>query len=143
MNEIHGISKLGIDTSPLIYFIENNPNYLDKVLPFFVSASKSELTLITSTITLLEVLVVPYRVDRQDLVREYRNILENSENIFLIPLNTDISILSAKLRSKYNLKTPDSIQIGTAIHSECNAFLTNDRKLKIVSEINVILLDDL
>ena len=143
MNAILGISNLGIDTSPFIYFIENNPNYLNKVLPFFISASKSELTIITSTITLLEVLVVPYRDNRQDLIVQYRDILENSDNIHIISVNNEISILSAQLRAKYNLKTPDSIQVATAINSKCSAFLTNDTKLKIISEINILLLDDL
>jgi hypothetical protein len=36
----------------------------------------------------------------------------------------------------------DSIQLAAAISSESDVFLTNDRKLKKISEIKVMLLED-
>ncbi len=40
------------------------------------------------------------------------------------------------------LRTPDALQLATAIHHNCNKFLTNDKKLKQISEIKVILITD-
>ena len=44
---------------------------------------------------------------------------------------------------KYNLKTPDAIQISIGVLNGAQIFLTNDINLKQVKEIKVILLDDL
>lgn len=50
-----------LDTAPLIYFIEGHSAYQGKLVRLFELADKGDLSLITSTITLLEVLVKPLR----------------------------------------------------------------------------------
>jgi predicted nucleic acid-binding protein len=50
---------------------------------------------------------------------------------------------ATKLRSKYQgLRGMDALQISAAIHSECDHFMTNDRRLKQVNEIDVMLIKD-
>ena len=63
---------VGIDTAPLIYFIEKHPSHAAKLKPFFAAAEQREFRIVTSIVTLLEVLVHPLRSGRDDLVREYR-----------------------------------------------------------------------
>jgi predicted nucleic acid-binding protein len=46
------------------------------------------------------------------------------------------------LRARYNLRTPDALQVATALVRRCEAFLTNDARLKRVTEIRVLTLDD-
>jgi predicted nucleic acid-binding protein len=50
---------------------------------------------------------------------------------------------SADLRARYNLRTPDALQIAATLSVGCQAFLTNDKKLSNVTELQVIVLDDL
>ncbi len=52
---------VGLDTAPIIYFIERNPLYVDMMRSFFQAVQKNECAVVTSTITLLETLVVPLR----------------------------------------------------------------------------------
>jgi len=52
---------VGLDTAPLIYFIEQNELYLELVRTFFGAMSRGEFQVITSTLTLTEVLVHPLR----------------------------------------------------------------------------------
>lgn len=52
---------VGLDITPLIYFIEENPTYLDMVHPFFEAMDRGEFSVVTSIVTLLEVLVHPFR----------------------------------------------------------------------------------
>ena len=47
---------VGLDTAPLIYFIEENQTYLEMVSHFFEGMDKGKFTVVTSTVTLLEVL---------------------------------------------------------------------------------------
>lgn len=49
---------VGIDTMPVIYYIEEHPLYLDMLDPFFNAVDRGDFTVITSIITLLEVLVL-------------------------------------------------------------------------------------
>ena len=60
---------VGLDTAPLIYFIEENKTYLLTVTPFFEAMNKEEISVVTSTVTLLEVLVNPLRRGAGDLVK--------------------------------------------------------------------------
>lgn len=55
----------------------------------------------------------------------------------------DIADKTGKLRGKYpTLKTIDALQIAAAIHVSAGAFLTNDKKLKKIKEIKIVVLSD-
>lgn len=50
---------------------------------------------------------------------------------------------AGRLRGRYkDIKTIDAIQIASAIEVGADAFLTNDKKLKKVEEIKVVVLKD-
>lgn len=50
---------------------------------------------------------------------------------------------AARLRARHNLRTPDAIQLATAIRSGASSFLTNDRHLPKLAPLNLLLLDQL
>jgi len=110
-------SIVGLDTGPLIYYIEEHPTFLPRVAPFFEAADRGEFRLVTSLVTLIEVLVHPVREGRLDLAQEYRNVLLQSPNLTPIPLDSGIAEQAAELRAQYKLRTPDAIQIATALRS--------------------------
>ncbi len=60
MNDI-GRGSVGVDTVVFIYFIEEHPQFLPLIEPPFRAVDDGRMELITSALTLLEVLVVPYR----------------------------------------------------------------------------------
>ncbi len=66
---------VALDTAPLIYFIEQDPARIAKLKPFFAAAESGHIRLVTSPITLIEVLVQPLRTGHDDLARAYREIL--------------------------------------------------------------------
>jgi hypothetical protein len=70
---------VGLDTAPLIYFIEENPAYIEAVRFFFEAMDLGDFLVVTSTVTLLEVLVHPLRSNNRELAAEYRDILLNSK----------------------------------------------------------------
>jgi predicted nucleic acid-binding protein len=92
---------------------------------------------------LTEILVKPIQAGDKALEDEYINLLTSNEAIHLIPVGSAIARRAAQLRAQYKLKTPDAIHIATAIETGCDAFLTNDIGFKRVSEIRVLMLDDL
>ena len=136
-------STVGLDTGPLIYYIEEHPAFLAKIKPFFEAAERNEFRIVTSYVTLIEVLVHPLREGRPELAREYRNILLQSSVLSAIPLDEGIAEEAAGLRARHNIRTPDAIQLATAIRGGASWFLTNDAELANLPEIPVLVLKQL
>jgi predicted nucleic acid-binding protein len=136
-------TTVGPDTAPLIYFIEQSPGRIEKLRPFFAAASREDFRLTTSVITLLEVLAQPLRSGREDIARAYRDILLRSPALRAIPCDQRTAEEAARLRAAHNLRTPDAIQVATAILSEASHFLTNDAALARIPGISVLVLDAL
>ena len=84
-------STVGLDTGPLIYYIEEHPAFLAKIKPFFEAAERNEFRIVTSFVTLVEVLVHPLREGRPELAEEYRDILLRSPALTAIPLDEGIA----------------------------------------------------
>ncbi len=133
-----------IDTAPIIYFMEsNNPVYLGIMREFFKQSSLIPFRISTSAITLTELLVKPYTKKRNDLIEKYKSLIIDSKaiNIFNIDANTGDKV--AELRALYNIKTPDALQIASALNNKCDFFITNDLALSRVTEIEVLSLNEL
>lgn len=138
------ISKaIFLDTAPLIYFIEVNSQYQTPLNNVFKLNDSGKITFLTTSITLMEVLVKPFKENRFDLVSQYRNILTQSKDIQLIEISNIIAEEAANLRARYLLKTPDAIQIATSNLLSADYFLTNDKALKTIFPLKIITLDEL
>lgn len=140
---LSGISVLGLDTSAFIYFVERNPRYVALVREVFRRITAGQLIGRSSVSTLTEVLISPRRAGDLVLERNYQSMLLDSQNFRLLNTDRATAEIAADLRARYNLLTPDAIQIATAIHAGCEAFLTNDRRVNRVTELRVLVLDEL
>lgn len=70
--EITPNATYALDTAPLIYLIEQNPDYIETIRSFFHKAAASHCTLITSLITYIEVLTLPQKLGNHRLAAKYR-----------------------------------------------------------------------
>nr|WP_262511949.1 PIN domain-containing protein [Marinilabilia rubra] len=61
----------------------------------------------------------------------------------MLDINADIAKKTAEIRAKYGFKTPDAIQLASALHSGSDFFITNDNQLNKFKELKVILVDQL
>ena len=102
---------VGLDTAPLIYLIEQDERYLEPVRAFFQAMSQGEFQVITSTLTLTEVLVHPLRSNNATLATQYRDIILDQENLTVLSVNVEIAEGAAWLRAAHNLRTPDAISV--------------------------------
>ncbi len=135
---------VAFDTAPLIYYIEENLDYLHLVEELFELIDADAAQGLTSVLTLLEVLVKPMREGKDEISDSYRTILKNSANITIYPIGAAVCETAAELRSKYTwLRTPDAIQIATALEHGGDLMVTNDDRWKRVAEIEMIILSDL
>src|SRR5450631_3145679 len=135
---------VGMDTAPLICFIEENPTYIEIVDPFFEAVERNEFSVVTSIVTLLEVLVHPIRAGDSKLAQRYRDLLLHSKGLATISLTQEIAEEAARLRGTYRkIRTPDAIHIATAINANASFFLTNDMSLPSLSNLKMLQLDEL
>jgi predicted nucleic acid-binding protein len=142
IEDLHG-KVIGLDTAPFIYYIELHTDYADQLFPFFEAVEQGKITIVTSLMTLVETLVLPLRKGDTELAEQYRDILFDTDNLTTITPSRDIAEEAAQLRALHNFRTPDAIQIATAVKARASYFLTNDRQLQKASTIPVLVLDDL
>jgi len=121
-----GDGPVALDTAPFIYLLEEHPRYLPVVEPLFRTIDAGDLEAATSALTLLEVLVVPYREADLALAARYETILTRSRGLRLVDLSLPQLRASAQLRASTGMKTPDALQVTAALSSACTALVTND-----------------
>ena len=142
-NLLTGVTRIGLDTMSVIYYVEANPQYVSLARPFFQRINQGRLTGVVSTITLLEVLVQPLRLGKLDVADQYRALLAGSENFSILPLTPAMAETAADLRARYHLGTADSAVVATAIEGGCQALVSNDNRLLRVQEMRIVLLDSI
>ncbi len=133
-------SILGLDTMLFIYHFEENKDYLPFTRAFFGLIEDGMIEGKTSIITRLEILVKPREEGDDILADEYKLILENFPHLEVAPVDAEVADLASSLRAKYELRTPDAIQLATSIVKGAQAFATNDESLKKVKEIEVVVM---
>lgn len=134
---------VGVDTAPFIYFIEDHAQFADRLEPFFQAVDSGEIMIVSSVITLTEVLTQPLRLGDEGLAQTYEDFLFSSTGVTLLPVGESMAQLAAELRAVHRLKTPDAIQLATALSQQATAFLTNDRDYGTHQEIEILRLCDL
>ena len=140
---LEGVRRLYTETALLIYYVEENPTYVAKMDAIIEAIEDRPIEAVSSVITLTEVLTRPLRLGNVRLEREYRDILLHSRGFRLLTITARIAESAAALRARYTLRTPDALHIAAAIDVRCDAFLTNDTDTKRVTEIAVLVLDEL
>jgi len=135
--------SVALDTMIFIYAFEEHPAYQAILKSFFRALEKGEMNAVTSTLTITECLVQPYRRKNLALSAQYLVLFRNFPNLSIIPLTDDIAERAAFLRARHNLRTPDAVQLATALVSGCHAFLTNDDRFLVAEGMRVLILDQL
>lgn len=138
-----GVTRLGFDTPAIIYLIERHPVYYPRVRPCFTRMSAGTVSGVTSVVTLVEVLTLPLARGKRELARRYRGVLVRNRHLQLVHIDAAIAERAAALRVRYRLRTPDALQLAAALAHGCEAFVTNDRDLARVTDLRMLILDDL
>lgn len=136
-------TKLFLDTAPVIYFVEENERYLPLVEIVFDLLDNGLLIAVTSPVTLAECLVIPYRMGKSELRQSFVDLITSGSNTEFAALDQKVAEKAAELRAKYNLTLTDAFQVAAALTQGCDAFLTNDVTLKRVTELDMIVLDEM
>jgi predicted nucleic acid-binding protein len=130
--------KVAIDSNCFIYLIEGSA-FAQQLHDLFQHIEQGKLEAVTSTLTYTEVLTAPYKTKNSQLIEEYRTTLRHFPHLRFRSLDLPIADRSAQYRVQYGLKTPDAIQLATAVIEEVDVFITHDQDFRKV-EFPVLLL---
>ena len=96
---------------------------------------------VTSTITMTELLVHPYRKNDINRVNSIYALTSTYPNLSWVPVTLALADNAARLRAKYSLRTPDALHLATAIAGSATGFIGNDHVFQRVTELEILLLD--
>ncbi len=136
--------RLALDTNCFIYFFDGTDRrsqFLESTV--FSRMSAGQMSGVTSTVTLAELLSRPYRDGLVDRARELRAAVSALPGLELVDLSAEVADRAARLRGVTGLTLPDAVQVATGILAGAEALLTNDRQLQRAADaLPVIVLDD-
>lgn len=134
--------RVGLDTNILIYFVQAHPRYGAWCATLFDRIERGRTVAVTSTVSLLEALVQPYTLQDDRLIQTFYALLPAYPGLAWLPLDLTIADKAAELRARYRLRTPDAIQLATALNAGATGFIGNDNGFRKVREIECLVLDD-
>jgi len=134
---------IALDTSVFIYQIGANARYLDFTDHVFSWLERPGSHGVTSTITLTELLVQPYRDFDERRVDEFYGFLSTFPNLRWVAPNLEIADLAARLRASHRLRTPDALHAATALHAQASGLITNDPIFERIEGFETLVLDRL
>lgn len=135
-------SRIYLDAQVVIYTVENDPVYHERMAPVWNAVEAGTAVVVSSELTLFETLIVPLRLRREDLIADFQSIWTRARAT-LLPITRDILLRAAELRAlNPALRTPDAIHCATAEAVGCAMLITNDRRMPDPGSVRVVVLDD-
>jgi predicted nucleic acid-binding protein len=134
---------IGLDSQIFIYHFEDNPIFKPLTMTLFNLMEEGEIIGVTSILSILEIIVKPKEKEDQNLVNEYKFLLNTFPNLVIGKIDDDVIDLAAYLKANYSFDTTLSIQLATAKLYDANCFISNNQNLKKIQEIKVITTSDI
>ena len=135
--------RIALDTSVFIYQLEANPRYVGLTDPIFTWMERPDHAAVTSTITMTELLVQPYRDSGEQRASEFYALLSTYPNLAWIAPNLEVADVAARIRAAHRLPTPNALQAATAVQTQATGLVTNDPVFARVEAFETLVLDDL
>lgn len=121
------MSRVFWDSNLFIYFFEGNDERSLATKKLRRSMLDRGDQLLTSTLTVGEILVKPLERGDTLLCKRYEEAL--SAIALIVPLDLKVARRYAVVRGSTSIKAPDAIQLACAAEAGVDLFVTNDRRL--------------
>jgi predicted nucleic acid-binding protein len=122
------LAKIFWDTNLFIYLFENHAMFGNRVVTIRQAMLRRQDSLLTSALTVGEILVKPLQANRQDLVSRYHDFFQRP-GISVIPFDLEAASSFASIRQDTRIRPPDAIQLACAAAAGIDLFITNDDRL--------------
>ena len=122
------MSRIFWDTNLFIYLFEDYGDLSTRVGKLRRSMLERGDQLVTSTLTLGEILVKPLERGADELARKYEQTITSVSQ--MLPFDTKSAGIYARLRCDRSIRAPDAMQLACAAAAGVDLFLTNDAHLQ-------------
>lgn len=122
------MSRIFWDTNLFIYLLEGTGDSFELARKLLDRMAERRDELLTSTLTLGEVLVKPLEIGRSDLAERYERFLD-SPGVRIVPFDREGARIYARIRQDRSIRPPDAIQLSCAAAAGTDLFVTNDARL--------------
>jgi predicted nucleic acid-binding protein len=113
-----------LDSNCLIFYFNGDQPWTENLRPVFEAKDQGKIRLITSTVTLAEVLAKKESYQHSQLLNTVQRYFD------VIPVSSNIGVYAAGIRQNYGrVKTPDALEMATASETGAILFITNDEQL--------------
>jgi uncharacterized protein len=123
-----GVSRIFWDTNIYIYLFEDFGELSKKAANLRSRMLARGDQLLTSTLTVGEVLVKPMELGNTELCAQYEEAITATS--VLLPFDLRAAKIYASLRRDRALRAPDAIQLACAAAAGLDLFITNDGRLQ-------------
>ncbi|HKO05104.1 MAG TPA: type II toxin-antitoxin system VapC family toxin [Candidatus Acidoferrales bacterium] len=135
--------RIALDTSIFIYQLESNPRYVFYTDHIFSWLERPGSQAVTSSITMTELLVQPFRDADKRRVAEVYGLLSTLPSLEWIAPSLEIAALAARMRALHRMRTPDALQAATAVNALATGLITNDSVFERVEDIEALVIEKL
>lgn len=142
VDALRSFQRVGFDTPVFVYHIEQASRWAAPASAALGAMTDGRFAGMTSVLTLLEIAIKPLRLGRPEIADAYEALIGDITNLAINNVDVRSARIGAELRATYGLRTPDSLQIAACFVNGAEAFVTNDRRLRRVKEIDIVVLDD-
>lgn len=122
------MSRIFWDTNLFIYLFEDYGQFSAQTITLRGKMIARGDQLLTSTLTLGEILVKP--LERGDAVLSGKYETAIASSALMLPFDVNAARTYAALRSDRSLRAPDAIQLSCAAAARVDLFITNDARLQ-------------
>ena len=122
------MSKIFFDTNLFIYMFEGLEPNRSRMIAIRKRMLDRGDRLVTSAMTLGEVLVRPTKLGQTSLIEQYDHAIRSTAQV--IAFDAAIAWRYALLRATHTLRNADAIQLACAAHLGVDLFITNDKDLQ-------------
>ena len=121
------MSKIFFDTNVFIYLFEDYEPFSSIVDAVWRRMIQRGDKLVTSAMTLGELLVKPSKLGQASLVEQYDRAIRSRAQV--INFDPQVAWRYASLRATHKIRNPDAIQLACAAHFGVDIFITTDKHL--------------
>ena len=132
-----------LDANCFIYSVERVDPYRAILDTLWQTVSLGQVRVVTSELTLLEVLIKPLKVGDITTANTFRTVLRRTPDVQMIPITQAVLEEAANLRATLNLRTPDAIHAATALLNRSVLFVTNDSAFRRSADLSVTVLSEI
>lgn len=121
------VNRIFFDTNIFIYMFEGIEPNRGRMLEIRRRMLERGDRIVTSAMTLGELLVKPTKLGQVSLIEQYDRAVRSTSEV--ISFDAQVAWRFASLRATHNLRSADAIQLACAAHSGVDLFISSDQQL--------------